>query len=65
MKSEEISVETGTRTAEDGSGVQHQVTITDHKASRAWSGTGQSVAEAATHATRKFLGDRRAREYVS
>jgi len=62
MNSENISIETSE--GAEGSETSHQVTITDRKASRAWSGEGASVAEAATQATRKFLDDRRAREYI-
>lgn len=38
--------------------------ITDKHAGRAWSGEGWTDSEATTEAVRKFLGDRRAREYV-
>lgn len=38
--------------------------ITDRASQRAWSGEGSTDSAAATEATRKFLGDRRAREYV-
>lgn len=48
----------------DPASPHHSVVITDQKAQRAWSGTGRNVAEAATEATRKMLGDRRVREYV-
>jgi len=43
---------------------KHQAVITDRAAKRAWSGEGDSSNEAATEATRKFLGDRRTREYM-
>lgn len=39
--------------------------ITDRKSQRAWTGIGQTQDAASTEATRKFLGDRRSREYVS
>lgn len=39
--------------------------INDRKANRAWSGVGKTQDEASTEATRRMLGDRRAREYVS
>lgn len=48
----------------DGNGDKTAV-ITDKVANRAWSGEGKTESEAATAATRKFLGDRRTREYVS
>lgn len=38
--------------------------VTDRKSGRAWSGEGANINGAATDALRKFLGDRRAREYV-
>ena len=38
--------------------------VRDQKAERAWSGEGATESAAATEAMRKFLGDRRAREYV-
>lgn len=43
---------------------RHQATIQDHKAQRAWSGEGGSPNEACTEAVKKFVGDRRAREYT-
>lgn len=42
---------------------QYDATVRDGN-SRAWSGSGSTPGAAATEATRKFLGDRRAREYV-
>lgn len=39
-------------------------TVTDRKSGRAWSGEGADSGAATTEAVRKFLGDRRAREYV-
>lgn len=39
-------------------------TITDRKAGRAWSGEGDTESKATTEAMRKFLGDRRVREYT-
>jgi hypothetical protein len=38
--------------------------ISDRVSGRVWSGEGATMGEAATEAMRKFLGDRRAREYV-
>lgn len=38
--------------------------IRDDGQNRAWSGEGTTHDEAATQATRKFIGDRRAREYA-
>lgn len=48
--------------AEDGG--KHQAIISDKLAKRAWSGEGNTGSEAATEATRKFIGDRRVREYM-
>lgn len=45
-------------------GGKHQAIITDKMGQRAWSGEGNTGSEAATEATRKFIGDRRIREYV-
>lgn len=39
--------------------------IQDRTAQRAWSGEGRTGSEAATEATRKFIGDRRVREYTT
>lgn len=38
--------------------------VTDKEGGRAWSGEGATDDAAATNAVRKFLRDRRAREYV-
>ena len=38
--------------------------IKDDGAKRAWSGEGSTESEAATEAARKFISDRRSREYV-
>lgn len=38
--------------------------IRDDAANRAWSGEGPTHAEAATEATRKFVSDRRVKEYL-
>lgn len=38
--------------------------VIDKRAGRAWTGEGWTDGEAATDAVRRFLGDRRAREYV-
>ena len=43
---------------------EHTTVIQDQKGGRAWSGAGKTSNEASTEATRKMLGDRRAREYV-
>lgn len=45
-------------------GGKAQAILKDTEAKRAWSGEGDTMSEAATAATRKFLGDRRSREYV-
>lgn len=45
-------------------GGKRAAVISDTRAGRAWSGEGNTDSEAVTQATRKFLGDRRAREYV-
>lgn len=50
-----VCEETGKKTA----------VVTDRGAGRAWSGEGSTESEAATEATRKFLGDRRSSEYVN
>lgn len=43
----------------------YQTSINDHVGHRSWSGESSvSQDQATTEATRKFLGDRRAREYV-
>lgn len=42
----------------------YSATINDRKAGRAWSGEGVTAGAAATEAVKKFLGDRRAKEYV-
>ena len=39
--------------------------VVDLKGNRCWTGEGATDSEAATEATRKFLGDRRAREYTA
>lgn len=61
MVANNVEVEIGDSTS--GNGAKTAV-ITDKAANRAWSGEGKTAGEAATEATRKFLGDRRAREYV-
>lgn len=43
---------------------RYQAVITDTSSQRAWTGDGNTAGEACTEATRKFLGDRRSREYV-
>lgn len=43
---------------------KYQAEIKDAAAKRAWSGEGATGSEAATEATRKFIGDRRVREYM-
>lgn len=55
----DISVELGTNAEGKSTAV-----VTDRNANRAWSGEGATHSEAATDATRKFIGDRRSREYV-
>jgi hypothetical protein len=43
----------------------YQTSINDHVGGRSWSGESSvSQDQASTEATRKFIGDRRAREYV-
>lgn len=46
-------------------GGKAQAILKDTGAKRAWSGEGETMSEAATEATRKFLGDPRSREYVT
>ena len=48
--------------AKDGG--QAQAVIKDEVAKRAWSGEGKDESAATTEAMRKFLGDRRTREYT-
>jgi len=45
-------------------GGKTNVAVTDRASGRAWTGSGATTGEAATEATRKFLGDRRAAEYL-
>ncbi len=45
-------------------GGKAQAVVKDTQAQRAWSGEGDTMSQAATEAMRKFLGDRRAGEYV-
>jgi hypothetical protein len=44
-------------------GVKNTV-ISDRVSNREWSGTGTTHDESSTEATRKFIGDRRVREYI-
>lgn len=44
---------------------KHQTVIKDTIENRAWSGEGTTQSQASTEATRKFLSDRRVREYMS
>ena len=60
---DDIEVETH-YTAEQGVEKPHSAVITDRKSQRAWSGEGETCGKAVTEATKKFLGDRRAKEYV-
>jgi hypothetical protein len=60
MNANDISVELGTN-VETG---KSTAIVTDRNANRAWSGEGATHSEAATDATRKFIGDRRSREYL-
>lgn len=57
---EEVEVQVGVA----GDGSEKGVAIMDRKSGRAWTGTGATESEAATEAMRKFLGDRRVREYM-
>lgn len=61
MNSENIDVEISDRA--DGMPGKQAVVI-DRKGGRAWTGEGATDSAAATEATRKFIGDRRAREYL-
>lgn len=47
----------------EGNGKRSAV-VQDRTAGRAWSGEGATDSQATTEAVRKFLGDRRTREYV-
>lgn len=47
----------------EGNGKRAAV-VTDRNANRAWSGEGATDSEATTEAVRKFIGDRRVREYM-
>lgn len=49
--------------APDGN-ARRAAVIIDKRSQRAWSGEGWTDSEATTEAVRRFLGDRRAREYV-
>jgi hypothetical protein len=62
MSRDDIEVETGT--AADGATTVYTHTIIDRKAGRAWSGTGATANAAGTESIKKFVGDRRVREYV-
>ena len=62
MSSKPGDVRVVTGTTPDG---KKTATIEDGASRRAWSGEGATVDEAATEATRKFIGDRRAREYTT
>lgn len=46
------------------SGRQKTAAVFDRKGGRAWTAEGPDASTASTEAVRKFLGDRRAREYV-
>lgn len=58
-EADKIDVKVGE--AESG---KRQAVVTDRGAGRAWSGEGNTDSEAATEAVRKFVGDRRSREYL-
>ena len=58
---DDISVSVGGHP--DGS-TKRAAVVTDRRSQRAWSGEGGTDSEATTEAVRRFLGDRRAREYV-
>ena len=63
---ENIDVEIADR-VDPGDGVTvtgKTATVLDRKAGRAWTGEGNDANAASTEAVRKFLGDRRTREYV-
>jgi hypothetical protein len=45
-------------------GAKHQAVVRDRGRNRAWSGEGDTSSEAATEATRNFIVDRRAPEYM-
>lgn len=59
-KSEDLQVNVG----QSVDGGLHHATIVDVPGGRAWSGEGSTSGEAATEAVRKFVSDRRAREYL-
>ena len=63
QKADDIEVEL--TSSSDGVSTKHQAIITDKAAQRAWSGEGDTAGKAATEATRKFIGDRRVREYTA
>lgn len=50
--------------AAPGGTTKRSAVIIDRRSQRAWSGEGWTDSEATTEAVRRFLGDRRAREYV-
>lgn len=64
QKSEDIEVEINLPYSAGNPGSKHQAVIKDNAANRAWSGEGDNSNEATTEATRKFISDRRVREYM-
>lgn len=42
---------------------EHTTVVQDRPAGRAWTGIGKTSNEASTEAMKKFLGDRRTKEY--
>lgn len=63
--SDNIEVEINLPYSSENPGSKHQAVIKDQAAGRAWSGEGDTAGKAATEATRKFINDRRVREYQS
>ncbi len=65
MRKPSVNVEIVPQRTDEGieTGKQ-QAVVTDRSSGRAWSGEGDTTSEAATEAVRKFIGDRRAREYM-
>lgn len=61
MIKDNLEVEVGPH-PEDSS--KRAAVVKDVKANRAWSGEGATDSEATTEAVRKFVGDRRTKEYL-
>ena len=63
MKSDDIEIEITDRVIGETVSGKTAIVI-DRKGNRAWSGEGGDANAAATDAVRKFVSDRRAREYT-